>query len=84
MEPKKARNLLDQRVVSKTGKLFGRVGDIIFESKSGELVHIVLKDVTDYAKKLNLERDEKGRYLLPFSAVEAMEDFLIINEEDIL
>lgn len=81
---KNGKELLDQRVVSKTGKLFGKVSDIIFESGSGELIHLVLKEPSDYAKKLDLEKDNQGRLLLPFSAVVAMEDFLIVSEEDII
>jgi sporulation protein YlmC with PRC-barrel domain len=81
---KNGKELIDQRVVSKTGKLFGKVADIIFESSSGELIHLVLKEPSDYAKKLDLEKDNQGRLLLPFSAVVAMEDFLIVSEEDII
>lgn len=81
---KDGKSLMDQRVVSKTGKLFGKVADIVFEARSGELIHLVLKESTEYAKKLDLERDAQNRFLVPFSAVVAMEDFLIISEEDII
>ncbi len=83
-ETKTGKTLLDQKVVSKTGKMFGKVADIIFEAKSGELIHLVLKEPTSYAKKLDLERDAQGRLLLPFSAVVAMEDFVVVSEEDII
>ena len=84
VETKNGKALLDQRVVSKAGKLFGKVADIVFEVKSGELIHLVLKEPTEYSKRLDLERDAQGRFLVPFSAVVAMEDFLIISEEDII
>jgi sporulation protein YlmC with PRC-barrel domain len=83
-ETKSGKQLLDQKVVSKSGKLFGRVADIIFEVKSGELIHLVLKEPTEYARRLDLEHDSSGKLLLPFSAVVAMEDFLIVSEEDII
>jgi len=83
-ETKSGKQLLDQKVVSKSGKLFGRVADIIFEVKSGELIHLVLKEPTEYARRLDLEHDASGKLLLPFSAVVAMEDFLIVSEEDII
>ncbi|MBS1267095.1 MAG: hypothetical protein MAG795_01066 [Candidatus Woesearchaeota archaeon] len=79
-----SKDLLGKTVVSKTGKRFGEVGDIIFETKSGELIHMVLKRPTGYTEKLELERDKKGNALIPFSAVIAIGDFLVVAEEDII
>jgi sporulation protein YlmC with PRC-barrel domain len=76
--------LFGKTVVSKTGKKFGEVGDIVFEAKSGELIHIVLKNPTPHAERLELEKDKQGRLLVPFSAVMASGDFLVISEEDII
>ncbi len=83
-EKKFARQLLGKTVVSKTGKRFGEVGDIIFETRSGELIHLVLRNPTAYTEKLELEKDKEGRILIPFSAVIAMGDFMVIAEEDII
>jgi sporulation protein YlmC with PRC-barrel domain len=79
-----AKDLFGKTVVSKTGKKFGEVGDIVFETKSGELIHIVLKNPTPHAERLELEKDKQGRFLVPFSAVMASGDFLVISEEDII
>ncbi len=79
-----ARQLMGKTVVSKTGKKFGDVGDIIFEVKSGELIHMVLTNPTAYTEKLELEKDKDGNILIPFSAVIAIGDFLVIAEEDII
>ncbi len=79
-----ARELIGKTVVSKTGKRFGEVGDIIFESKSGELIHIELVHPTSYSEKLELEKNKEGNILIPFSAVIAVGDFLVIAEEDIV
>ncbi len=79
-----ARNLIGKTVVSKTGKKFGEVGDIVFETKTGELIHIVLTSPTPYTEKLELEKDKDGNILIPFSAVIAIGDFLVIAEEDII
>ena len=38
-----SKQLLGKTIVSKTGKRFGEVGDLIFETKSGELIHMVLE-----------------------------------------
>ncbi len=81
---KSSRELLGKVVVSKTGKRFGIVGDIIFETKSGELIHMLLGNPTPYIEKLEVEKDKQGNILIPFSAVIAVGDFLVVNEEDII
>ncbi len=79
-----SKQLLGKTIVSKTGKRFGEVGDIIFETKSGELIHMVVNNPTSYTEKLELEKDKTGRVLIPFSAVMAVGDFMVIAEEDIV
>jgi sporulation protein YlmC with PRC-barrel domain len=83
-EKKFSKQLLGKTVVSKTGKRFGEVGDIIFETRSGELIHLVLANPTSYTEKLELEKDKTGSILIPFSAVIAIGDFMVVAEEDII
>jgi sporulation protein YlmC with PRC-barrel domain len=83
-EKKFSKQLMGKTVVSKSGKRFGEVGDIVFETKSGELIHLVLKSPTTYTEKLELEKNKEGSLLIPFSAVIAMGDFLVVSEEDIV
>ena len=83
-EKKFSKQLIGKTVVSKTGKRFGEVGDLVFETRSGELIHLVLHSPTSYTEKLELEKDQDGHILIPFSAVIAMGDFMVIAEEDIL
>ncbi|MBW3013568.1 PRC-barrel domain-containing protein [Candidatus Woesearchaeota archaeon] len=83
-EKRISKEIVGKTVVSKTGKRFGEVSDIIFETRSGELIHMVLKNPTSYADKLELEKDKTGSILIPFSAVIAMGDFMVIAEEDII
>jgi sporulation protein YlmC with PRC-barrel domain len=83
-DKKFSRQLLGKTVVSKTGKRFGEVGDIIFETRSGELIHMVLKNPTTYTLKLELEKDKENNILIPFSAVIAVGDYMVIAEEDII
>ncbi len=83
-EKKFSKQLIGKTVVSKTGKRFGEVGDIVFETQSGELIHLVLANPTAYTEKLDLERSKEGHLLIPFSAVMAMGDFMVIAEEDII
>ena len=79
-----SKKLIGKTVVSKTGKRFGEVGDIIFETRSGELIHMVLANPTPYTEKLELEKDNDGSILIPFSAVIAIGDFMVVSEEDIV
>lgn len=83
-DKKFSRQIIGKVVVSKSGKRFGEVADIVFETKTGELIHLVLANPTPYIKKLELERDSEGNILIPFSAVMAMGDFMVISEEDIV
>jgi len=83
-DKKFSKQLIGKTVVSKTGKRFGEVGDIIFETRSGELINIVLGNPTTYTEKLELEKNKEGEILIPFSAVIAMGDFIVIAEEDII
>ena len=79
-----SRDLIGKTVVSKTGKRFGEVGDIIFEVRSGELIHLVLRNPTAYTEKLELEKDKENNILIPFSAVIAVGDYMVVSEEDIV
>ncbi len=78
-----SKQLMSKTVVSKGGKRFGEVGDIVFETKSGELIHLVLKSATQHIEKFELEKNKEGDLLIPFSAVIAMGDYLVINEEEL-
>lgn len=79
-----SKQLIGKTIVSKTGKRFGEVGDLIFETKSGELIHMVVNNPSTYTEKLELEKDKQNKLLIPFSAVIAMGDFMVIAEEDII
>lgn len=79
-----SKQLMGKTVVSKSGRKFGEVGDIVFETRSGELIHLVLSNPTPYIQKLELEKDEDGSILIPFSSVLAIGDFLVVSEEDIV
>ena len=83
-DKKFSKQLIGKIVVSKTGKRFGEVGDIIFETRSGELINLVLGNPTTYTEKLELEKNKENQILIPFSAVIAIGDFIVIAEEDII
>ena len=83
-EKKFSKQLLGKTVVSKSGKKFGEVGDIVFETSSGELIHLVLNNPTTYTERMELEKNKNNEILIPFSAVIAIGDFLVVAEEDII
>ncbi len=81
----KAKDLVGKVIVSEdTGRKFGIVGDINFITESGELMNIVVSEPTRQALELKLSEDERGRLLIPFSAVKSIGDFIIIAERDIV
>ena len=71
-------------IVTKEGKRLGFVKDITFETKSGELINLVLKDSTIYTRNLNLEKTNSNELLIPHSAITAIGDFVIVSEEDLI
>lgn len=79
-----SKELLGKTIVSKSGKKFGEVGDLIFEVGSGELIHLLLRNPTSYTDRMELEKTKEGNILIPFSAVIATGDYIVVAEEDIL
>ena len=81
----KAKELIGKTIVSEeSGRRFGIVGDVNFITESGELMNIVIAEPTRQVTELKLSEDEKGRLLVPFSAVKSVGDFIIISEKDIV
>ena len=60
-DKKFSKQLIGKTVVSKTGKRFGVVGDLVFETRSGELIHLVINDPTSYTAKLELEKENSTK-----------------------
>ncbi|MBI2045601.1 PRC-barrel domain-containing protein [Candidatus Pacearchaeota archaeon] len=77
-------SLIGKMIVTKEGKRLGFVKDISFETRSGELINIVVKDATLYTKSLNLEKTSSNDVLIPYSAIIAIGDFVIVSEEDLV
>ncbi|MBI4148173.1 PRC-barrel domain-containing protein [Candidatus Woesearchaeota archaeon] len=83
-DKKFSRALIGKTVVTKSGKRFGEVGDIIFEVKSGELIHLVLSNPTKYVEKFELEKNKESKILIPYHSVIAVGDFMVVSEEEIV
>ncbi len=81
----RAKNMVGKVIVSEdTGRKFGVVGDVNFITESGELMNIVVSEPTKQALELKLAEDDRGRMLIPFSAVKSVGDFIIVAEKDIV
>jgi sporulation protein YlmC with PRC-barrel domain len=76
--------LVGKMIVTKEGKRLGFVKDITFETRSGELIGIVIRDPNPYARNLNLEKTSSGEFLIPYSSIIAIGDFMIVSEEDLI
>jgi sporulation protein YlmC with PRC-barrel domain len=83
-EKKTLKELIGKLVVTKEGKRLGMVQDITFETKTGELIHIVVKDPTPYTRSINLEKTEENETLIPYNAIIAIGDFVVVSEEDLM
>ena len=81
---KYSKQILGKTIVSKTGKKFGEVGNILFEVRTGEILHLMVKNPTTLADNVDLEKDEQGNPLIPHSSVIAIGDYVVVSEEDIL
>jgi sporulation protein YlmC with PRC-barrel domain len=78
-------DLVGKIVVSEeTGRKFGIVGDVSFIIESGELMNIIMVEPTKHVQDLQMAADDKGRIMVPFSAVRSVGDFIIIAEKDIV
>ena len=81
----RSRRLIGKVLISEeTGKKFGVIGDLDYVTESGELINLALTEPTAHTTSLNLQQDEKGRLLVPFSAVKSVGDFVIVAEKDII
>jgi len=83
LEKRPADEIFGKLVVTKEGKRIGVAKDITFETRSGELIQLVVTSPTSYAISLELEKSRENHLLLPFAAIVAIGDFVVVSEEDI-
>lgn len=84
LEKKPLKDVLAKLVVTKEGKRLGLVKDVTFETNTGELIQLVLKDATQYTRNLNLEVSSSKEVLLPYNSIIAIGDFVVVSEEDLV
>ena len=84
IDKKPLRDIIGKLVVTKEGKRLGFVKDITFETRTGELIQIILKDTTPYTRNLNLEISTNKEPLVPYNTIIAIGDFVVVSEEDLI
>ena len=77
------KELVGKLVVTKEGKRLGIVKDITFETKTGELIQLVVRDPTPHIRNLNVEMISGKEAMLPYNSIIAIGDFVVISEEDL-
>ncbi|MBN2095102.1 MAG: PRC-barrel domain-containing protein [Candidatus Aenigmarchaeota archaeon] len=79
------KDLIGKVIVSEeTGRKFGLIGDINFIIESGELLNIKIEAPTKIVEQMNFETDDRGNFIIPFSTVKSVGDFVIVSEKEIL
>ncbi len=81
----RAADIVGKTIVSEeTGRKFGVVSNIDFITESGELLNLIVEQSTKHLSDLNLKGDDRGRSLIPFSAVRSIGDFVIVSENELI
>jgi len=81
----RAADIVGKTLISEeTGRKFGIVSNIDFITESGELLNIVVEQPTKHLSDLNLKTDERGKVMVPFSAVKSIGDFVIVSENELI
>jgi sporulation protein YlmC with PRC-barrel domain len=79
------KDIIGKIIVSEeTGRKFGLIGDINFIIESGELLNIKIEAPTKVVEQMSLETDDRGCFIIPFSTVKSVGDFVIVSEKEIL
>ena len=82
IEKRPSTQIVGKRVVTKEGKSVGVVKDITFETRTGELIQVVVGSPTQHAQTLNIEKSKNSDLLVPYAAILAIGDFVVVSEED--
>jgi len=84
LDKRPLKTIIGKLVVTKEGKRLGTVKDVTFETRTGELIQLVLKEPTPYTRNLNLETSSNKEALVPYNTIIAIGDFVVVSEEDLL
>ncbi|MFQ5800473.1 MAG: PRC-barrel domain-containing protein [Candidatus Hydrothermarchaeales archaeon] len=74
--------LLTRNVVSDRGTVIGKLIDLSMETRSGKITMLVVKPSNEVDARL-FKTNEYGEIYIPFNAVKAIKDVIIVNETGI-
>lgn len=81
----RAADIVGKTIISEeTGRKFGVVSNVDFITESGELLNLIVEQSTTHLGDLNLKVNDKGKTLIPFSAVKSIGDFVIVSENELI
>jgi sporulation protein YlmC with PRC-barrel domain len=73
------KSLLGRNVVSDRGTVIGRLSDLSIETLAGKIIMLIVKPDKDVEARF-FRLSERGEILIPFTAVKAVKDVIIISE----
>ncbi len=73
------KSLIGRNVVSDRGTVIGKLIDLSIETMAGKIMMLIIRPGRDIDVKY-FRLNERGEMLIPFTAVKAVKDVLIINE----
>lgn len=76
------KSLLGRNVVSDRGTVLGKLSDLSIETTAGKVMMLIIKPGRDINSRF-FRLNDKGEMLIPFTAVKAVRDVLIVKESGI-
>ncbi len=73
-----ASRIRDRMVVTSQGHELGLLFDVVADEKTGKLVALVVEPTTEEMRELLLT-DREGLVLIPFTALRAIRDFIVVD-----
>ncbi|QSW97940.1 PRC-barrel domain-containing protein [Haloterrigena alkaliphila] len=75
-----AENLSGKSVMGSDGTELGLLYNITMDLKSGKLHDLVIEPDEDLpARKVDFDRDDTGRFLVPVTRVQAVKDYIVVQ-----
>ena len=75
-----ARQLGGKRSITTTGKEIGRLDDLIVDEATGEMESVVIEPDAETAEDIRFPKDSQGDFIVPFKAVRAISDVIVVEE----
>lgn len=76
-----ARNLPGKKVISTDGEEVGNLLDIEFDTKTGKLLYVIIDPNENFAYRNEKLKTDDGKIKIPFDAVMAAKDYVIVDKK---